>query len=84
MAVIKWPGDAFAVKNKKSSSKSMAIAQTPVFPQTLHRRRPDSEAAMPKTKKRDNVFSQSRDEPEDRGMREMKTTHNAQTFPHAR
>jgi len=84
MAFVKSPGDAFAVKNKKSSAKSMAIAQTPVFPQTPHRLRPNPEAAMPKTKKRDNVFSQSRDEPEDRGMREMKMRHNAQTLPHAR
>ena len=84
MAFVKWWGDAFTVKNKKSSAKFAAIAETPVFPQTVHRLRPNPEAASPKTKKRDKVFSQSRDEPEDRGMREMKTTHNAQTFPHAR
>lgn len=73
-----------AMKNKTPGANSAVTAQTPVFPQTLHRRRPNPEAAMPKTKKRDNVFSQSRDEPEDRGMREMKMTHNAQTLPHAR
>jgi hypothetical protein len=83
MAFIKQPGDAFAVKNKKFSDKSAVTAETPVFPQTLHRLRPNPEAATPKTKKRDNVFSQSRDEPEDRGMREMKMTDIAQTFPHA-
>jgi hypothetical protein len=84
MAFVKRWGDAFTVKNKKSSTKSAVITQTPVFPQTLHRLRPNPETATPKTEKRDNAFSQSRDEPEDRGMREMKMTHNAQTFPHAR
>jgi hypothetical protein len=84
MAFVQWPGDAFTLKNKKSSAKSVVITQTPVFPQTLHRLRPNCETSKPKTKKRDNVFSQSRDEPEDRGMREMKTTHNTQTLLHAR
>jgi hypothetical protein len=84
MAAVKLGGNTFAVKNKNSRAKFAVIAETPVFPQTMHRLRPNPEAASPKTKKRDNVFSQSRDEPEDRGMREMKTTHNAQTFPHAR
>ena len=36
-----------------------------------------------KPKKRDNIFSQSRDTHEDRGTREMKTSHNEQTN-HAR
>jgi hypothetical protein len=34
----------------------------------------------PKPKKRDNIFSKSRDAREDRGTREMKTSHNDQTF----
>src|ERR1035437_7452882 len=38
----------------------------------------------PKSKKRDNTFSQSRDTREDRRSRQMKTTHNPQTFPHGR
>ena len=38
----------------------------------------------PKPPKRDNTFSQSRDTREDRGSRQMKTTHNSQTFPHMR
>jgi hypothetical protein len=83
MAAVKLLVDAFVVKIKPPVTKS-EIKQTPVFPQTFHRLRPKPEVTSPKTKKRDNVFSQSRDEPEDRGMREMKTTHNAQTFPHAR
>ena len=38
----------------------------------------------PKPSKRDNTFSQSRDTREDRGARQMKTTHNPQTLPHGR
>jgi hypothetical protein len=65
-----------------SKSKLAAMAQTPVFPQTLHRLRPNPEATNPKPPKRDNIFSKSRDTREDRGSREMKTTHNAQYQPH--
>jgi len=68
---------------KASKTKLGKIPQTPVFPQTLHRLRPNLQAATP-GQKRDNTFSQSRDTREDRGTREMKTTHNAQTFPHGR
>ncbi len=59
--------------------------QTPVFPRVLHTVRPNQEKSLPhaKSKKRDNTFSQSRDVREDRGTREMKTSHNDQTF-HAR
>jgi hypothetical protein len=60
--------------------------QTPVFPKTFHRLRasPTEASATPKTEKRDNVFSKSRDTREDRGERQMKTSHNAQTFTHGR
>jgi hypothetical protein len=68
---------------KASTTKSAAIPETPVFPQTLHTLRPNPEAATPKSRKRDNIFSKSRDTREDRGTREMKTSHNDQTF-HAR
>jgi hypothetical protein len=68
---------------KTSKTKLAETPQTPVFPQTLHRLRPNLQAATP-GQKRENIFSQSRDTREDRGMREMKTTHNSQTFPHAR
>lgn len=34
--------------------------------------------------KRDNIFSKSRDTREDRGARQMKSAHSAQTFPHIR
>ena len=62
-----------------------SIVQTPVYPKTRHQFRPDPKAAViPKPAKRDNIFSQSRDTREDRGTREMKTSHNARSFPHAR
>jgi hypothetical protein len=71
---------------KKSVTKPVETPQTPVFQKTLHRLRPNPKAAnpSPKSQKRDNTFSQSRDTREDRGSRQMKTTHNSQTFPHAR
>jgi hypothetical protein len=65
---------------KPLASKLAAMPQTPVFPQTLHTLRPISDAAASKSKKRDNIFSRSRDAREDRGTREMKTSHNDQTF----
>jgi hypothetical protein len=60
--------------------------QAAVFPQTLHRMRPNPKEAAPnpKSQKRDNIFSKSRDTREDRGERQMKTSHNPQTFPHGR
>ncbi len=65
--------------------KTVATAKTPVFPKTLHTLRPNHDKPMPdpKPKKRDNIFSKSRDVHEDRGTREMKTSRNDQTF-HAR
>jgi hypothetical protein len=64
--------------------KLAAMLQTPVFPQTMHQKRPDAKTtAGSKAPKRDNIFSKSRDTREDRGTREMKTSHNDQTF-HAR
>jgi hypothetical protein len=72
-------------KNKESIAKPAEIPQPPVFPQTLHRLRPNSETApISKAKKRDNIFSKSRDVREDRGTRQMKTSHESQTFPHGR
>ena len=43
---------------------------------------PKSATTSPKPQKRDNTFSKSRDTREDRGTRQMKTTHNSQTLPH--
>ncbi|MDR3455964.1 MAG: hypothetical protein P4N60_00850 [Verrucomicrobiae bacterium] len=65
---------------KPAITKFAATVQTPVFPKTMHQFRPASESiASPKPSKRDNTFSKSRDVREDRGTREMKTSHNDQT-----
>jgi hypothetical protein len=45
---------------------------------------PQAATASPKPQKRDNIFSKSRDTREDRGSRQMKTSHNPQTLPHGR
>jgi hypothetical protein len=68
-----------------STSNVDNSVKTPVFPQTLHTVRPNQAKPMPnpKPKKRDNIFSKSRDVREDRGTREMKSSNNDQTF-HAR
>jgi hypothetical protein len=60
------------------------MSDTPVFKKTRHRVRTNAAPATtkPKPPKRDNIFSKSRDTREDRGLREMKTSHNPQTFPH--
>ena len=70
---------------KDPDHKPAAKPQTPVFPQTMHKLRPNQEKVLPhpNPKKRDNIFSKSRDLREDRGTREMKTSHNDQTI-HAR
>jgi hypothetical protein len=70
---------------RDSTAKIAATAKSPVFPQTLHTVRPNQAKPMPnpKPKKRDNIFSKSRDVREDRGTREMKSSNNDQTF-HAR
>jgi hypothetical protein len=69
----------------KAAKPKLVPSQTPVFPKTLHRLRLNQSVVAPnsKSEKRDNTFSKSRDTREDRGTREMKTSHNAQTFPHA-
>jgi len=71
---------------KASITKLAEKSPTPVFSKTLHRVRqiPKDGAPSPKPQKRDNIFSKSRDIREDRGERQMKTAHNAQTFPHTR
>jgi hypothetical protein len=69
---------------KKPGAKKAAMSSAPVFPQAMHVVRPAAGATDAKGKKRDNIFSQSRDVREDRGTREMKTSHNAQSMPHGR
>jgi hypothetical protein len=71
------------IKSMKSSiAKLPETAESPVFPKTLHRLRsnPDAADANPKSKKRDKIFSKSRDNREDRGTREMKTKNKTQTL----
>jgi hypothetical protein len=74
------------METKIKDAQRAAAEQTPVFPKALHRLRPApvATAATAKNKKRDDIFSKSRDTRENRGTREMKTSHNAQTFPHGR
>jgi hypothetical protein len=57
----------------------------PVFGKEIHTHRETPPTLPPgaKDKKRDNIFSQSRDVREDRGEREIKTAHNPSTN-HAR
>ena len=70
---------------KRPANKPAAQPQTPVFPQTMHELRGSQAKVLPhpEPKQRDNNFSKSRDLREDRGTREIKTSHNDQTF-HAR
>jgi hypothetical protein len=58
--------------------------QTPIFQKTLHRlaTRPDAPQAETKAPKKKTPFSQSRDQREDRGTRQIKNTGNAKSFPH--
>jgi hypothetical protein len=58
-----------AMKNPFMKKSSSRLATTPQ----------DS-----KPKKRDNTFSKSRDTREDRGARQMKTSHSSQTFTHGK
>jgi len=66
-------------------TKLAVTSPSPVFPQAMHDTRPNQAKVLPhpKSKKRDNIFSKSRDVREDRGTREMKASHNDQTN-HAR
>jgi hypothetical protein len=74
----------------KKTSQLAAKPATPAAPEMLHHVRPHGNAVAgaavgsPKSTKRDNVFSKSRDTREDRGLRQMKTAQNSQTFPHSR
>jgi len=66
--------------DKHPISTFAAIVQTPVFPKTAHQfRSVPAPAVKSKPHKRDNIFSKSRDTREDRGTREIKTSHNDQT-----
>ena len=66
---------------KPSVAKLAGLPQAPVFPQALHKLRPNPtlDAAGSKSSKRDNIFSKSRDTREDRGLRQMKNSVRPQT-----
>jgi hypothetical protein len=69
---------------KISNTKLAVTPQTPVFQIAIRKRVAKHQAAAPspQSDKRDNIFSKSRDTHEDRGTREMKTSHNSKTFFH--
>jgi len=71
---------------KASITKLAKTPETPVFQIAIRKRVAKSQAAIPgsKSQKRDNIFSKSRDTREDRAMRQVKTSHKSQTFPHMR
>jgi len=56
---------------------------SPKAPKRLHLGAPPAMPPAP-SKKRENTFSKSKDIREDRGSRQMKTSHNPQTIPHGR
>ena len=69
-----------------TTTKYAKTPKAPVF-QTAIRKlaaKPKTADLTAKPPKRDNIFSKSRDTREDRGTRQMKTTHNSQSFPHVR
>jgi hypothetical protein len=60
------------------------IAKTPTasaFPFKV-RQRTNDKAVSPKAPKKRKHFSESRDTHEDRGIREVKTSHDTRTMPH--
>jgi hypothetical protein len=68
------------------ASKPAKAPQASVFPTFMHklRTKPAPPVLGEKSKKRDNIFSQSKDLREDRGERQIKTKTNAQTFRHGK
>ena len=59
----------YAKRTPRPSAKRTAVAPLAAAPEV-------------KPKKRDNIFSKSRDTREDRSTRQMTASRNAQTFPH--
>ena len=73
------------MKSTKASIPKPATEPRPsVFQKEPHRVRPIAKVTTPVKKKRDNIFSKSRDIREDRGSRQMKMAHNPQSLPHGR
>lgn len=70
---------------RPNGDKPAKTAKTPVFPRVVHKSRTPAKAVTPAAPaKRENTFSKSRDTREDRGARQMKTTHNPQSLPHGK
>ena len=69
---------------KTNFQKTKKAALPPGFPKVAHVFRPPTPAVSPgaKAPKRDNIFSLSKDLREDRGERQIKTSHTPQTLPH--
>jgi hypothetical protein len=69
---------------KTLNSNGTEVVQPPNLSKMLHHVRARSEKTPPpgSKQKRKGLFSKSRDTREDRGERQMKTSHNSQTFPH--
>ena len=67
---------------KPSKTRPAKTPEPPATQITIRKR--GAKAPKPEPEKRDNIFSKSRDLREDRGTRERKTVHSAQTLPHAR
>ena len=64
---------------KPALTKPLEAPQTPFV---IRKRvaKPQVPPPSPTVEKRDNIFSKSRDTREDRGSRQMKTTHKSQTL----
>jgi hypothetical protein len=71
---------------KPAAAKFSKPPETPVFQTVIHEpaAAPKAVAPSPKSQKRDNTFSKSRDTREDRGTRQAKASSNPQTLPHGR
>jgi hypothetical protein len=69
---------------KPSITKLAKTPLPPVFPTVVHTVKPTAASLDAKAKKRDNVFSKSKDTREDRSARQMKNAHSSQTQPHGK
>ena len=78
--------DKAGIESAGAAEDPAAGSLPPVFPQMMHRVRPNGPTTnLPaKAPKRENTFSKSRDTREDRGERQIKTSTNTQSQPHGR
>jgi hypothetical protein len=82
MAFLRLSRNALAMINKTLAAKSTATAQSRGSPQDTSPAaiKSKGQRVNAKSPKRDNIFSESRDTREDRGTRQMKTTHSSETL----